>query len=65
MRVGVVLHYGSKVPEMRDVQGYPQAEILHFLKHQVIKIQNSQGFKQSSNHCKSYFAFITYRMTYY
>ena len=39
IRVGVELHRGSKVPEMIDVQGYPRAQILYFLRHQVI--QNS------------------------
>ena len=62
--VGIELYCGSKVPEMRDVQGYPRAEILHFLKHQLISNSKLKGFKQSSNHCKSYFAFTTYRMTY-
>ena len=29
-RVGVELHRGSKVPEMRDIQMYPRAKILYF-----------------------------------
>ena len=48
IEVGVELQYGSKVPIMKDVLGYPRAQIL-YLKHQVIYNSKLKGFKQSSN----------------
>ena len=50
IRVGVELQCGSKVPEMRGVLGYPRAQILYFLEHQVIQNSKLKGFKQSLNH---------------
>ena len=54
----------SSLPEMRDVQGYPQAKILYLKK--TPGNSKLKGSKQSLNHCGFHLSFYhTNTMTHY